>query len=514
MNQNRNLFWLIYLSSFIRCFIATSIELGNDEVYYLSYAQHLQWNYFDHPPMVALLIRLSTFNLYFHNELFVRLGSIILAAINTALIFNISKKIKDEKAGFIAALLFTASPYCSIIAGVFILPDAPQLFFWILGIHLLIQIISLEELDKKMNHKLLLFGVVAGLCIMSKVHAVFLWIGFALYILLYKREMLSNIYLYISALISIAIVSPIIFWNIENSFITYTFHSNRLVINNGIHIESFLRELIGSIFYNNIINYFLFITTLVALAKRKLIFHKQQKRILLLLSIPLILILFFISLFRDTLPHWSGPAYTAIIIITAYYVSDYLKINVKIGRVYYRLINASAIFLLAIVITGLLVINYLPNTIGDKDDKTLGSGDFTLDMYGWKDLQYKFKTIYDADINASNTTTTFIINDKWFPAAHIDNYIAQPMKLNFIAIGDLEDIHNYAWLNTHRKKIKKADDAYFITTSNNFCNPVDKYKTIFEKINEPIILPQKRAGNIVRNVYVYLMKNYLGDKIE
>jgi len=53
--------------------VAYSLELGNDEVYYQTYAQHLQWNYFDHPPMVALLIRLSTINLFFHNEFFVPL---------------------------------------------------------------------------------------------------------------------------------------------------------------------------------------------------------------------------------------------------------------------------------------------------------------------------------------------------------------------------------------------------------------------------------------------------------
>lgn len=131
-DYKRKLWLLILFASLLRCIAAISIDLGNDEVYYLSYAQHLQWNYFDHPPMVALLIRLTTFNLYFHNEFFVRLGPIVLAAINTWLIFIIARKLKDEQAGFIAALLFTASPYCSIIAGLFILPDSPQLFYWIL----------------------------------------------------------------------------------------------------------------------------------------------------------------------------------------------------------------------------------------------------------------------------------------------------------------------------------------------------------------------------------------------
>ncbi len=65
LNFNKKIWLLIILSSLLRIWVAASLELGNDEVYYQTYAQHLQWNYFDHPPMVAVLIRLFTFNLYF-----------------------------------------------------------------------------------------------------------------------------------------------------------------------------------------------------------------------------------------------------------------------------------------------------------------------------------------------------------------------------------------------------------------------------------------------------------------
>ena len=189
---SRKVFWLIIISSIIKLLAASFLELGNDEVYYWTYAIQSDWNHFDHPPMVALLIRLSTFNLLFTNAFFIRLGPILLTAINTYLIYDICSKIKNENAGFLAALLFSCSFYSSIIAGVFILPDAPQLFFWIFSIFLLIKVVSAIESDKNFNYNILLFGVVAGLCIMSKVHGVFLWIGFGLYILFYKRSLLSN----------------------------------------------------------------------------------------------------------------------------------------------------------------------------------------------------------------------------------------------------------------------------------------------------------------------------------
>ena len=46
-------------------------ELLDDEAYYWVYSKFLDWGYFDHPPMVALLIKLGYS--IFQNELGVRL---------------------------------------------------------------------------------------------------------------------------------------------------------------------------------------------------------------------------------------------------------------------------------------------------------------------------------------------------------------------------------------------------------------------------------------------------------
>jgi 4-amino-4-deoxy-L-arabinose transferase-like glycosyltransferase len=511
MAEQKKLFWLIGIATLVRIIVAVTVDLGNDEVYYVTYAQHLQWNYFDHPPMVALLIRLTTFNLYFSNEFFIRLGPIILSAINTVLIFNCAKKITDEQAGFIAALLFTASPYCSIIAGTFILPDAPQLFFWILSISILIDILLKKHSSKNNNYKLLWFGLLSGLCIMSKIHGIFLWVGFGSYILFNKRNLLNNPYLYAAAIITAIVVAPILIWNIENSFITYTFHSDRVAIKNGLQADSFLRELAGGIFYNNPINYFLIILALLGTTKKICLINTEIKKLLLFLSLPLIILLFTLSMFRDTLPHWSGPAYIPLIIIAGCFISYKLNAVNSVGIRLKKITFLSITFILVVTAAGIMLINFMPGTIGKKDIAVLGDGDFTLDMYGWKEIKNKFKTIQDANIKNNASTTSFVINNKWFPGAHIDNYIAQPLHLNFIAIGELNDIHTYAWLNQYRKKIQRGNDAYFITVSNNFYSPDNKYKILFEKILSPVIIPQYRSGKIVRNVYIYLCKNYKGN---
>ncbi|MBT8295178.1 MAG: glycosyltransferase family 39 protein, partial [Gramella sp.] len=52
-------------------------ELIFDEAYYWHFAQDMDWGYFDHPPMVAALIKISSF--LFSGELGVRFLSCVLS---------------------------------------------------------------------------------------------------------------------------------------------------------------------------------------------------------------------------------------------------------------------------------------------------------------------------------------------------------------------------------------------------------------------------------------------------
>jgi hypothetical protein len=58
----KKLWWLIGISIVVKLVLSYFLELGNDEVYYYTYALQPDWNHFDHPPMVGWLIRIFTFN--------------------------------------------------------------------------------------------------------------------------------------------------------------------------------------------------------------------------------------------------------------------------------------------------------------------------------------------------------------------------------------------------------------------------------------------------------------------
>ncbi|WP_315819032.1 hypothetical protein [Paraflavitalea speifideaquila] len=66
-------------------------ELFDDEAYYWVYAQFPDWGYFDHPPLIALLIK-AGYSI-FPNELGVRFFIVLL---NTATIF-ITRQLLPKK---------------------------------------------------------------------------------------------------------------------------------------------------------------------------------------------------------------------------------------------------------------------------------------------------------------------------------------------------------------------------------------------------------------------------------
>jgi hypothetical protein len=511
LNYKKKTLLLIAIATLARCITACYVELGNDEVYYRIYAQYLQWNYFDHPPMVGWLIRFTTLNLFLDNEFFIRLGAILSAAITTWLLFLSGKKLSTAYTGFLAAAIYTATIYGSIIAGTFILPDSPQMVCWAAGLYLLIDIAKYSTVNHTKKRKVLLFGVIMGLGMLCKIHTSFLWLGFLLYIVFYNRQWLKQPALYLSGSITLLFFYPVIQWNIDNHFVTYLYHINRVnVSEGGMNMNSFLIFSAGQIFYYNPIIFVFIIMAVIAAFKNELPLLSSQKRILLFCSLPLIITATVISLFKNVLPHWTGPAYSGLILLTACYFAKQKDKTITDKKIMPRPILLASALLAVIIMAGIILINFLPGTLGKKDKKLCGEGDFTLDMYGWRKLAPDFAKIIITDINDGlMKPDAVIICNKWFPAAHTDFYVAMPLKKDLVAIGDTNDIHQYAWINTKRKILKPGDDAYCIVPSNYYVDVQANYATYFKTILPPQIIEQKRNGAVCRYFYIWRLQHFL-----
>ncbi|MBB5286997.1 hypothetical protein HNQ92_005159 [Rhabdobacter roseus] len=490
----------------MRILVASMVELGVDEAYYFTYAVQPDWNHFDHPPLVGIFMRLFTLNLHWVNDVSVRLPAIVGAAANTWLIALCGKMIRGDRAGLIAAILYNTSLYTGIIAGLFILPDSVQVVFWLVALYTMLKLLKNPE-PAFQGRQFLWLGLFIGLAVMSKVHGVFLWLGFGGYIIFHQRNLLKNPFLYLSGILTLLIVSPIVLWNFDNQFISWQFHSARVEANNGIDLRSFLLTKLGQIAYNNPVNVLIVALGLITLFKWSNFSISSTAKVLLWCSLPIILATSLVSLLRPTLPHWSGPGFVGLTLISTAYLDFKMPSEVDF-KFPSGLLRAAGVLMAIVVLTGPLLINYYPGTLGKQSGLETGSGDFTLDMYGWKALLPVFEKIRADDIRLGRMSPDApLLTHKWFPGGHLYYYLAYPLHMRLVGVGDVYDLHKFSWLNALNGTGAQGTDAYFIVPSNYFTDPRGLYAPDFQKIEGSRRIVQKRSGRVARYWYVYRLKN-------
>ncbi len=123
LSQPNNISLLFYsLWILVTIFQARFTGLWNDEAYYWEYSRNLAWGYFDHPPMIALLIKAGYF--LFPNELGIRFFIILLS---TGTIFLIEKTLQPANRSLF--YIIVASLGILQIGGMIAVPDSPLVFF-------------------------------------------------------------------------------------------------------------------------------------------------------------------------------------------------------------------------------------------------------------------------------------------------------------------------------------------------------------------------------------------------
>lgn len=486
------------------------MELSNDEVYYWTYGLYPDISHFDHPPMVGYIIRLFTFNLSFDSELFIRLGAVVMSAINTYMAFKIGVQLRNEQTGYFAALLYTASIYASILAGTFIIPDSPQLFFWMLALWLYLSAFTSDHTKKKEWRLFIGAGLCSAAAILSKYHSIFIPAGIILYVCCFDQKWLKHPAFYVSLLIAAAGILPILIWNMQNDFISFTFHGDRVAPVWHMRPDYFFREIGGQVAYNNPVNFFMIIMAFSSMLRGRPFLPKKLTGLLLLNGLPLILTFTGIALFRETLPHWSGPGYLPLIFVAACYLNArYEDKTVKIqwtGTP--RGLKYSVYLILFFLVVAVWLINYSPINFGKHTPKEkLGEDDFTQDMYGWQQLAYQFDSLKQH----RKLPHQDFIAQKWFPGTHIHYYVARPHNANMYMIGSLKDIHKYAWINMAEGGLKEGNNYYHITSTTNSRHPIAHLSPYFESVIVIDTMEVRRSGKLMRYGILLDCQNYKGN---
>lgn len=235
------LFALLVLT-LIRLVVAAVLPLTPDETYYFTWAQHLQSGYLDHPPMVALWIKLGT-DLVGNHALGVRLLGPVSAALGSWVLYDTGNHLlPGRRFGLQAAAFFNATLMlgagCAIMT-----PDTPLIFFWTCGLWALAKLISSGG-----ARWWLVAGLCAGLMLFSKYTAVLFLaaVGGWAFSCRAIRPQLRTAWPWLGIILALLVFAPDIAWNATHGWASYFKQGGRV---NGFHPSRALQyfaELIGA----------------------------------------------------------------------------------------------------------------------------------------------------------------------------------------------------------------------------------------------------------------------------
>ncbi len=313
---------LLILVAFLSTIYNAFIPLHGDEAYYWVWSLHLQGGYYDHAPLLAYMMALSNF--ISDSEWGVRLSSVFSMSIAGLYIFKLTQKISDDKTALNA--LFIYSSVILVHAGyTLVTPDAPLILFWSLSLYY-----SYIALFENSTKAYLLLGFFLGLMMLGKYTGLLFAFVLLLFALLKRRELLGDWRVYAVIGISIIVVSPMLWWNYQNEWISFLFqlgHGSKAELD--IDFGRFL-EFVGGQFgvftpvFTAVLFYYLV---------KKRAFFTNEKLFYLSLSILVPLLFFFYkSLLARIELNYTAPAFIGGAVLLAYIFKEYeLKKTFKAG---------------------------------------------------------------------------------------------------------------------------------------------------------------------------------------
>jgi hypothetical protein len=201
----------------LRLAAAAWTPLTFDEAYYWMWSKHLAGGYYDHPPMVALVIRLGTM-IAGDTELGVRLVSILLALPMSWAVYRTAAILFGGWRVASSATLLLNLTLMAAVGTLIVTPDAPLLVASSFVLFFLAKV-----LESGRGAWWLAVGAAVGAALLSKYTALFF--GPAILIWLVSvpalRRWLISPWPYLGGLVALALFAPVIVWNADHQWVSF-----------------------------------------------------------------------------------------------------------------------------------------------------------------------------------------------------------------------------------------------------------------------------------------------------
>ncbi len=278
-------------------------ELQDDEAYYWVYSQYLDWGYFDHPPMIAVLVKMGY--AIFPNELGVRLFPLLLNILSLVIIERLIDK-KNPLLFYGIALSMAVIQVTGFVA----VPDIPLIFFTALFFLCYKKFIGNYSLVNT-----LLLGLSVALLFYSKYHAVLI----VLFVLLSNIRLFTKYQTYVAGIIVLLLFAPHLWWQYQHDWVSFRYHLFESNVN--AYKFSFTADyIIGQLLLPGPIAGF------ILLPAAFLYKPKNQVEKALRYTMVGLYVFFLLSSFRGKVEgNWTSPVLVALIILSHQFLNEKIK---------------------------------------------------------------------------------------------------------------------------------------------------------------------------------------------
>lgn len=504
-NLSQKVTILFILTLIFRAFFSATVGLIDDEAYHWSWAKWPQLSYFDHPGMIAWLEYLST-SLLGDTPMGVRLPGYLCFIGTTVLLYKLTKDLFDEWAAIFVGLIMLWSPFWGF-GGYVASPEPPFIFCWVAASWVFWQGVREDEKQWSTKKTWLWLGVLMGLGLNSKFIIALLAPGFGLYLLMtpHRRKDLLTPWPWVGFLIATALCTPIFVWNHLYDWPGFKFqfhdrHQGGGGINLGRWGVFFAAQLLFT-------TPFLFVMIALAFITSILNIKENRWRFLFALTVPSIAIFYPQPLWADYKPHWSGAAYTLLLMGAGFIWSQGLVWGHK------QIVKArSRVFTWGIAGFFILLnlISYTPFAYPwfsrayhffKPQGQWETTWDFSNEFTGWIEVgQYVNRR--QRELHAEDGTRPFVAAHRYENTAQLTwgtkqkVYMLSKTPSNYTVVQSPEEMENL-----------KGSNALFVSTEKYSMDPSQKATWDSCQKDE---LKTFRHGIHARTFFIYYCKNFQG----
>ncbi|MTV14815.1 glycosyltransferase family 39 protein, partial [Bradyrhizobium sp. BR2003] len=201
----------------LRLAAAAWTPLTFDEAYYWMWSKALAGGYYDHPPMVAMVIRLGTM-IAGDTPFGVRLVSILLALPMSWAIYRAAEILFGGRRIAASATILLNVTLMAAVGTLIVTPDAPLLVAASLLLYALAKV-----LESGRGAWWLAVGAGAGAALLSKYTALFFGPAILIWLAMVPklRRWFLSPWLYLGGLVALGLFAPVIRWNADHHWVSF-----------------------------------------------------------------------------------------------------------------------------------------------------------------------------------------------------------------------------------------------------------------------------------------------------